>query len=592
MTPTSRISHDQTAIIVIVLSLASCAMLLILALIAQRRRAASANRTRQVVLACATFDHDGRLMVTPEGLLPSQKITNSYIERSFEDVFSIAHPVFLWVFRTSRNWSGIRDLLPGMRAHLDATAQAKRHQPNLGATTPGYGTSDGVDASEDYGIVFRELFCVAASALAEKVGEPLDGLGVLYDDIMSTGTTSLSGKRRLREMFRCRLGEARDLEAGLAPPVLFGRGQLLFAVRRLAKGGSTRLQKNGFRFADAGSVVDILARSMQVERGALLAQLRSMQEYSRSDHVMEPGVHLGCFAVRARVGGGFDVLVRREHKNRLPTLQLRSAALDDWQLAWLQRNDGRSLGAILAELDEGTCDLEPRQRQFLANFQGSLAKLAAEMADPIFHEAVLVAKPLDVPCRGVGDMGMPGRGTLVAFRIVVPIHTNAPNSSLVFSPLSVFRCQQHVYRNAPDHDIFARAIHREFAPLAEPRTRLRRPPPVRHVRRSSLVPPHLTPSKSVPEPKPWWGPLAALERRPPGSPPPTGESESERELVEKQGFGGIMVSQEVSVDVREVGDGDDEQAMRTMGTSGCATTEVEDPDTFVDRLFALSFEGR
>ena len=52
-----------------------------LALVAQKRRLQSASQTKQVVLACATFDPDGRLLVTPEGLLPSEKITNTYIER-------------------------------------------------------------------------------------------------------------------------------------------------------------------------------------------------------------------------------------------------------------------------------------------------------------------------------------------------------------------------------------------------------------------------------------------------------------------------------------------------------------------------------
>jgi len=54
---------------------------MVLALIGQRSRRLSADRAQQVVLACATFDLEGRLMVTPEGLLPSRKITDSYAER-------------------------------------------------------------------------------------------------------------------------------------------------------------------------------------------------------------------------------------------------------------------------------------------------------------------------------------------------------------------------------------------------------------------------------------------------------------------------------------------------------------------------------
>jgi hypothetical protein len=56
-------------------------VLLAFNVIAQRRRARYANRAQQVVLACATFDPEGRLMVTPEGLLPNKKITNSFLQR-------------------------------------------------------------------------------------------------------------------------------------------------------------------------------------------------------------------------------------------------------------------------------------------------------------------------------------------------------------------------------------------------------------------------------------------------------------------------------------------------------------------------------
>ena len=56
-------------------------MLVVFSLIGQRSRQRSADRAQQVVLACAIFDPEGRLMVTPEGLMPCRKITDSYNER-------------------------------------------------------------------------------------------------------------------------------------------------------------------------------------------------------------------------------------------------------------------------------------------------------------------------------------------------------------------------------------------------------------------------------------------------------------------------------------------------------------------------------
>lgn len=56
-------------------------MLLLLAVIGNRSATRYPDQAKQVVLANATFDQDGRIMVTPGGFLPSQKVTNSYIER-------------------------------------------------------------------------------------------------------------------------------------------------------------------------------------------------------------------------------------------------------------------------------------------------------------------------------------------------------------------------------------------------------------------------------------------------------------------------------------------------------------------------------
>lgn len=503
-------------------------------------------------------------------------------------MFSISHPVFLWVFRTTRNWSGIQDLIGGMRNHLQSNANINNSPPGSRAFSENYANIDGAEGSEDYSIIFRELFCVAAAELADQINEPLCNLGVLYDEIMSTGTLSRSKKK-----FGCSLSSEKsapyDVENGLPVPATFGRGQLLFVVRRAGKAEAARLQAHGFRFAGISNVVDILARSMQVEKADLTARMESMQEYSKGDQIMEPGVHLGCFAIRARVGGGFDVLVRRNAKNRLPTVQLPVACLEEWHLDFLRQSEGWSVGAYLDWLSGKTAFETPKEQNFVFQMRRSLETLTTEVGDPLFREAMLVAKPVPVPCRGFGDAAMPGRATLIAFRIIFPIHSRVPKANLEFSPISVFRCQQHVYKNAPDHEVFARKIHREFSSLIEPQPRSKQQT---HMKRSSQVIPHLTPSRNSPEPKPWWGPLAALERRSSGNVPTLKNNEDRKSMTNS--LGGIMVSQEVSVDIREITDGDTKVELRTlgMGTSGCATTEMEDPETFVDRLFGICVESR
>ncbi len=40
---------------------------------------------------------------------------------------------------------------------------------------------------DNYEMIFRELFCVAASALAAKMSDDLTNVGVLWDEIFHTG---------------------------------------------------------------------------------------------------------------------------------------------------------------------------------------------------------------------------------------------------------------------------------------------------------------------------------------------------------------------------------------------------------------------
>lgn len=49
--------------------------------IKQRQQRKLKDRAQQVVLAVATFDAEGRFLVTPAGLLPCQTITRQFHQR-------------------------------------------------------------------------------------------------------------------------------------------------------------------------------------------------------------------------------------------------------------------------------------------------------------------------------------------------------------------------------------------------------------------------------------------------------------------------------------------------------------------------------
>jgi hypothetical protein len=49
--------------------------------IAQKHLLQAARRAQQVVLAVAVFDPEGKILVSPEGFLPTRKVTNAWLER-------------------------------------------------------------------------------------------------------------------------------------------------------------------------------------------------------------------------------------------------------------------------------------------------------------------------------------------------------------------------------------------------------------------------------------------------------------------------------------------------------------------------------
>jgi len=511
----NALSRTAVVLVVLVLSLVCCFALFVLMLIGQRTRHRSANRAQEVVLACAIFDADGRLMVTPEALLPCRKITNSYIDRSFDDVFDVNHPVFCWLFRASRCWPAVVDLIPGMRNHL-RTVQSSETQTR---GTRSESIHCNTDSEDDYTTIFKELFCVAAKDLADSIQGPLHNLGLLFDEIMSTGTRRQRKSRSWSSnaMTVDKLDNA-SAERGLTP-LTFGRGQVssflalyylcssdkhrqvLFLVRRVSRNESLHLQSAGYSFANVVNVVDSLARSMEVARDQILQRLIKMQDYR--EHTFEPGINLGCFALRPLYQRGFDVLVNRNQRNMLPAVPLLpTAQLSDSQREFLAGMDDWSLGKISEKLLIGP--FADSDKEFARLLLESVANLVHLIDRPFIDDARLIAKPFQVPCRLYSNE--PGEAFLLAFRIITSVHEHSGlNPKFEFTPRRFFLCQQHTYQDSPDIRIFARKIHHDFAAISglsknEENTRIRNSyHSVYNTSRSSRLRPSSTP---IP-PKKW-----------------------------------------------------------------------------------------
>lgn len=200
--------------------------------------------------------------------------------------------------------------------------------------------------------------------------------------------------------------------------MIFGRGQLLFLVRRASRSQASRIRSTGHRFATISNVVELLARSMEVTKEELLPQLRRMRDQSGIERLLEPGVHLGCFALRPVFHKGFDVLVRKDAGNMMPTSKLTNSMLEQWQIEVLQRMDNWTVATCCERLRGGSLFADPKQQQFSRQLLESLTDLAGRVDSGFFEDARLVATPLRAPCdASKGDSSLQ-EAFIIAFRVI------------------------------------------------------------------------------------------------------------------------------------------------------------------------------
>lgn len=539
-------SRNTTTIAVICLAAAASFILVFVSVLSARTMRRYAIKAQQVVLAVAVFDQHGRILVNPDGLLPSEKVTETFPQKSHDDVFTTAHPLFHWMYRASRNWSSISTLLPWMITHLD----------NLPQTTRGarYGTrlfEENGQLVENHDIIFRELFCLAAETLASRMADNIQDVGKLWGEIFHTGAEHRTAPR-MSETFEVATRstpkeeeETKDpsqLEHGLSQRQDgYGRGSLMFLVRHVESHSEiVRLEAAGYRFADTHRVVDIIKSSMQIKSRHLEEKLREMSGHSELNVTLEPGVHVGLFALRARLDKfGFDVMVDGETRSTLPTHKLPYHKLEQWQKDMLVQVEGLPIQTLLirlAMIQEGS----PREVDFASQLRSAIARLRGAIDDTALDSATLSSKVVEVPCLPLDNTRSAPTCTLITLQVVLDINSKIANRKCDFIPLQFFKVHQMVHDNSAHHAAFSRALHREmssvmtFYPNSQPPAR----PERRDLNRSSST--------------------INLTRQHDGfsaqsqSSGRTSPAFDEPEPAKPSLFGGIMVSQEIAIEVADI----------------------------------------
>ncbi|RCI16766.1 hypothetical protein L249_1710 [Ophiocordyceps polyrhachis-furcata BCC 54312] len=458
-------SRQETLIMVICLSIAAGVALTTSSIYSGWVRREYASKSQQVVLAAAVFDDKGRIMVNQEGFVPTEVVTDTFIAKTHNESFDTSHPLFQWMYRASRNWNSIAPLTEKMETHISQLSHDK-YNNRIGLKLI---AEDGL-LVPFYDQMICELFSLAALALARKTKEDLAHIGTLWDEIFVTGNVVVKSSASGQLRKRCPGSKDKSLlgdlaEKGLVPIApQYGRGCLMFLVRHLnGRRETEKLEASGFRFAEMHHVMTNISSSMQIKNPDFAERLRTMSMASNHGSPLPPWVHVGIFAIRARLDrSGFDVLVRKDARNSLPTGSLPLRRLEPWHQSLLCRLQGQTPSEIIQSLyafgHQGS-----REAQFGSYIRGAIRRLQDLIGEEYFGNATFMPHIVQVPCCSAEDSSRLSTCPLLSFRAMLPIHATAPNAECEFVPLSFFQTQQMVYKGSAHHVEFSHKVHRELS---------------------------------------------------------------------------------------------------------------------------------
>ncbi|KAJ4365097.1 hypothetical protein N0V83_008714 [Neocucurbitaria cava] len=464
-----------------------------------------------------------------------------------------------------------------MREHLQTIGYLQANSPAYGAVSR---TSFGIDEDMSYSATFRELFCVTAHDIAKALATNLQNLGCLYEEVLTTGTSS-------RTLWQSTHGNksivaadvaisARDIEAGIINPILFGKGQMLVLTKQVDSKEANRLQNLGYGFASIDQVGDHIARSLQVSRDDLENLVRRLHAYSkRKSCIPESGTYIACFLIQpSPTMRGLEVIVPRATPDRLPMVKLSGEELNSQQMKVLDTFNGLSLDDCLLRTAQRSRTVSA-ENNFLEKFRNRIIDLVRDCPEQTLHRATFSSQQLDM-AHGMTGQKESGQATIFAFCGIKEIYIQSLRSlTLKTIPLSFFQTYLRSYPGCPDHAIFAQKNHKEFSSLQRGLSITK--PPATH--RSSKWPSRLRPKRVEP---------VEMTLRT--------DSCSEKGLVDvpsptetaNHPWGGIMVTSTQDITIDEPQDGVNME-MRELGVKaevGVAETELE--QTIADKLMSIT----
>lgn len=415
------------------------------------------EKAQHVNIACAYFDQEGNVLVTNEGLLPTQVVTQRFSLRYLGDEFSTSHPIFHWIWKVSNDWQSVAGLIPRMRSHFQGSRSSYSYIGGIFSFDEPPVMESGVDET----VLFREGFCIAAADLADRLGITLSDLGPLYDRVTGTGMTPITAlqKQLLRQDALWLAANAPTLE----------RGQILFFTRILSRSEIDHFNASGLCMAPRFRVDTIITKTMQFPFDTSETLMNSLYKYAEdlvAPGTAKHGTYLTCFAALGRVcPRTFDIAVTKAQQSRLPDVELADGHLNQTQINFLRQYDGFPIGDFIVSLKYKQAREQPTQHElqgFVLRLINALSGLSDDVAEPWFNQLIFNASPV---ISYYGQNRSEGTAMIFGLTLLLDIHSSPIQhpDRLVFVSLDFFRIRSSFYPGCSDVAKFRSSVHAEFA---------------------------------------------------------------------------------------------------------------------------------
>ncbi|KIR73688.1 hypothetical protein CNBG_9583 [Cryptococcus deuterogattii R265] len=417
------------------------------------------NKARSIVVASASFDKTGKLLVKNDGTIPMQVIsTDADLQRVLREL-DPRQPTFQWLYQLSFNWSLVTPFVPRVLKSVFDRSRGivKRASP----------LERGLPHSYWETLLFRSRFIEASVLLAQQLDLSVESLGAMFDRVLTTGTRAptpedKSGKA-VEEGKASMKGDDESSIHGITLRMHNSEGVMLFLVREIGDGhpaawdnpsaDKSQLRSvdnvdsytaRGYRLAETRYFSKAMADHFGVSKQEMDVFLSACKTYAKRGTrpvVQSGGAYLGLFGVRPTgEKSNLDVLVYNFARHQIPAYRLPDVSypLTSTMKAWVRELSNCPMGEVLqrcneavlqAEKSEDGMSLHSQVDEALYEFQSALAVAIEALATalrcwPTLHQiATLSPEILEIPASDNDDKPP---AEMVVLEVILP----APDARL------------------------------------------------------------------------------------------------------------------------------------------------------------------